>query len=617
MTQIALERVSNHRAARWLRNASRELLDQLLLGPLQEGRLEVAGMNVAGRLAVVFGLAAILGVLISILAADLWRGGELVRIAGVEGEPPRLMPLAALPPALLVLAAAWALTLGGAVVSSQRVRIGVAVLFLLANGPLSRPLGSEGASLALRLGPEITRGAYLCVPAILLLYSLPFRRERWLKYARPVTIVAAGIASFTFFGSMYWLHADLVRSGGGPFGPGGKASMPSSVDIAIRDIQLLLLPLFYASGVAVAEFAYDVAAGCVAPFQRVPARVVCSLLVALLALKLVTLLYPDPAWWVDVIRENHVAALHTGLGLAFFVAVAVAARRLRPRPANFELLRERIGYGGTLIMFLPPAIGVFLLVTYVTAIYQLDWQGLGDLVDLRSGANLERERTFLWFGCLVVGAWLLRYRRYRGDLVELAFGLIVVSVWGGLHDLYFAVGRRGAFNDAMFDLFLTTLLASITIVRFRRLTTAGALHLAGIALTSWLIATQFGIFATWTARAGISDTVVVVFGVVFALFTGSAFARGDSPSFPRASRPLIWVGYLLISVTLLNWLEIARTQDPVDLTADIGLFYLGFPIAAWAATRRAFSIEAPPRDPIPDAPRDEPGGSRAITDPKG
>jgi hypothetical protein len=84
---------------------------------------------------------------------------------------------------------------------------------------------------------------------------------------------------------------------------------------------------------------------------------------------------------------------------------------------------------------------------------------------------------------------------------------------------------------------------------------------------------------------GLPAILVVVFGVVLTLASGSAFASESSKRLPAEARPLLFVGYLLLSVVILHWLEVTH-EEGQDAFSLAGFYVIGIPMAFWLAGRR-------------------------------
>jgi hypothetical protein len=79
--------------------------------------------------------------------------------------------------------------------------------------------------------------------------------------------------------------------------------------------------------------------------------------------------------------------------------------------------------------------------------------------------------------------------------------------------------------------------------------------------------------------------LVVVFGIAWTLLSGSSYASSSSRRLPAAARTPIYLGYLLLSVSLVHWDEVSHTFTGADEDGLVGYFFLGIPIAAWLLGR--------------------------------
>ncbi|WP_425308394.1 hypothetical protein AADG42_06435 [Ammonicoccus fulvus] len=91
--------------------------------------------------------------------------------------------------------------------------------------------------------------------------------------------------------------------------------------------------------------------------------------------------------------------------------------------------------------------------------------------------------------------------------------------------------------------------------RNRLLAVLTLLLLAALWPWRFIIAEPFVLFAT------VSAAVTVLFGLVWALLTDVRWVQGDSRSFPRGARVLLWWGYGLLSLTVLAWLSLTAGQS--------------------------------------------------------
>ncbi len=240
--------------------------------PVRESHIRLAGMGTSERQLAIVGLITLALLLGSVLFADLWRGGELLPIGDFGGDH-TFLPVGMLPVTLIAFMTAWALLLWGALTASPIVRLAVAVTFLLTNASLGVAVSvSVGERAALDLGPMLIRIGYF-LPAAMLLLSIPAAMvPRIARIARPLLRIAIIVGLGMFFLGHLWIHIVYVEEGF----QGGAQSLMSG---AITEIEGLLLPLVYVSGILVIDFSLDVAEG-VALAARTATRTVARWLLA-------------------------------------------------------------------------------------------------------------------------------------------------------------------------------------------------------------------------------------------------------------------------------------------------------------------------------------------------
>ena len=70
-----------------------------------------------------------------------------------------------------------------------------------------------------------------------------------------------------------------------------------------------------------------------------------------------------------------------------------------------------------------------------------------------------------------------------------------------------------------------------------------------------------------------------------ACYSGAGFTTESSDRLPRESRTLMFVGYLLLSVTILHWLEVIH-QPSSEMLGTAAFYFVGLPLAVWLLVRR-------------------------------
>ena len=129
-----------------------------------------------------------------------------------------------------------------------------------------------------------------------------------------------------------------------------------------------------------------------------------------------------------------------------------------------------------------------------------------------------------------------------------------------------------------------------SLVRRRRVPATLSVLLTAVVVFSWLVMSRADYVSFLGGLLGLPVVVVVVFGILYSLASDSAFASESSKRLPRDARPMLLVGYLLLSVVILHWLEV--THETTNLDASIGFFRIGIPLAAWLVGRRLVTRRA-------------------------
>ena len=144
----------------------------------------------------------------------------------------------------------------------------------------------------------------------------------------------------------------------------------------------------------------------------------------------------------------------------------------------------------------------------------------------------------------------------------------------------------------------------VLLVRGRSLSPATLVSLTTLLVFSWLVMSRGDYISFIGGLVGLPVILVVVFGVVLTLASGSAFASQGSKRLPTEARPLLFVGYLLLSVVILFWVEVSH-EPGQDLDSLAAFYFLGIPMAFWLAARRIVAmpeVRQPRSCGVPPAP---------------
>jgi hypothetical protein len=210
------------------------------------------------------------------------------------------------------------------------------------------------------------------------------------------------------------------------------------------------------------------------------------------------------------------------------------------------------------------------------------------------GIRVNDRMPYDWLGgdglaiagalAVLAGLWLMR-RSAGGFGDELGSAVVVIGAWFISIFGIAWLGIRPGFSYPAVDLLVTVGVVLVLLIRWRSLSPAAVAALITLVLFSWLVMSRGDYISFLGGLLGLPAVLVVVFGVVLTLASGSAFASVSSKRLPAEARPLLFVGYLLLSVVILHWLEITHEegQDTYSLT---GFYAIGIPMAFWLARRR-------------------------------
>lgn len=549
--------------------------------PVQDGHLRLKGMSPMVRQVAIVGVSMLVLLLVSVLFSDRWRQGELLFLDTSSGRP-EFLPVGVLPVTLVALAFAWIVLSIGALHGARWVRVMVAFLFLATASALGRAAAFEvGDSIVLKVGPETIRVAFFTVPGLLLLSCLIpegiYRRFRW------VWLMLTPLGVVTMFMTHLWVHLAFLDEG-------FEAHTAALVSGSVADVRGLLTPLIFASGLLVVDFGLDVAKGIALSGRTVAARWVKALLVAVIALKLAIQLLPVSEW-VTYVQRRPVSVARTLLSV---IALALAGWWIARHRSNEEATdrnKERLLYGSsfmlsvpTLVSMLAVSVGVFLTVQLSNA------SGYRLIRDFPTTGLFQYGRVVLAAAAVLSGIYLLREREPgKGPITggaarrQFGAGVLLIGAWVLPSVVAEALDLQLGFHDGLFDILVTLAVAAFMVTHWSRLTSTQAVTGLAIVLFSWVVMTKGDWISIGGRAIGLPEVLIVVFGIGFSLLGDCQFTARSSRSLPQASRSLLWIGYLLLSVTIFHWFVVVHAVDDSEQLADVGYFYLGMPLAAWLA----------------------------------
>jgi hypothetical protein len=361
------------------------------------------------------------------------------------------------------------------------------------------------------------------------------------------------------------------------------------------------------------------------------------LLTALLGWRLWETGQEAAGWLADGPLELQGIALAGGLGVLVLVGIAwLAVRRLSPRrgalpePDEIESDATRLAVPLVLSYTLPLGIvlvltGVALAMTVLAFLFR-PLVPLQDasirLIGLSGNANAQWGwHVLVSLAALTAAVWLARRGQTAGALYLAILGLLDLkgrlSATGRPLDILNAAGPG---NRA--DIWWVLLFAGLALywLARRELTPRRASALAFVTLVTALLRQTDFISNRFSPFVDSSGLGFLAFGIVWDALTIGSWANDGSRGLPRVSRIFLYLGYVLMSVTVINWAVTSHDLEAVGhLTGDIGmvgleafgkpLLYTIFAITLAGAFRGDEASD--PADPVVD---EQPGAAEALPD---
>jgi hypothetical protein len=212
---------------------------------------------------------------------------------------------------------------------------------------------------------------------------------------------------------------------------------------------------------------------------------------------------------------------------------------------------------------------------------------------------------------ILVGLWLLRRRDRSPWAFELGSGVLLFGAWVLPALLINMKGWDIGFSAELFDVVVTVGVGAVLLLRWRSLDVAVAVPLVALTIFLWLAATKGDWIALLGQLFGLSAVIVVVVGVIFSLLGDAAFTAHEGRAVPRGARVLLFVGYLVLSVTILHWVETTHAVSQEGYQGESAFYFIGIPWATWVIGRKLVHLEdpeepEPPTEPEVPQPAPEP-----------
>jgi hypothetical protein len=437
----------------------------------------------------------------------------------------------------------------------------------------------------------IISGSLTIAFVALLLFSFIYLPRKKLSLAYEFSAMFLVVGGLLF---MAWLLAAEATSQTGIDYVNGYL-LPSLV----TTLRILIIPFIYIAGSEIVGFGIAAAGWATLSTRRVTTGwILLALLLLFLAYRLLTFVLqfvsqgvsslPWPSWG---------GALLVGLML---LALALW-RKSHPEP---DTVPGRLIVGLILILL---AVQILLVpvTSLVVAFFGIVARSLEELAGVygvlaQVGTISDLYRSV--YALLVAGAGVvtavIAYLRKRYTVV--AFGVILAwtqGLWWLMEDGRPLEPLRYTYSEM--DLLLTLAIVALTLywlVR-RELTPGRGLRLFGLAFFAWLLNYTGFIDNPFSILFGFAGVFFLVFSITWSVLTaGGRFANTASPRFPRVNRVILYLGYVLISVSISHWFVVTHDVEQQVLNNDINfagyrifgltVAYLVFVEGGRALTRR-------------------------------
>jgi hypothetical protein len=574
---------------------ARTMWEVMLADPIRQGRLRIAGLPPLIRQLAIAGIVVLGGLLVSLVFNDLWRRSDLTLVRDFEPAP-NLAARAVIPFTLVSLAGAWALILAGAALARPPVAVVIGVAFLLANSGISDTIVIGEDTTLLRVLPDVVTACYFATPAVAVALSVLRSMGRW-RPARVVAAIALAIGVATFFGGQLVIYV-IEES------EGHLVSLPRGLDGTLNNLQGFLVPLFILAVAGLVQLNHHVAEAVVTPFWDASALVAKLLVLGLIAIKLRYGLVGRTDEWSSYVAERWPQALQGIAYLLFLAGAAWLFRRLRQAGAD-DATTETLVYGASFLL----ASAVVLVGLVVNVALFFASRGAQDTArwvseNFPSSFVARYGLIAVFTVVLLVGIVLATRPRRTPHDRAVGGALVLIGAWVVPNVVLQQLSERDVGFDIGFVDLLLTLVALVYLAgRWRRLDTAGAVRVGALLVFASLVAGN-GYVATRVVSKVLAfftppAVLLIVIGVLYVVLADSSFASVTSANFPRETRVLLWLGYLIFSVAVTNYVLVAREIEYRIEFDRFAFHLLALPLAAWLAVRSRF---APPTPPAPEEP---------------
>lgn len=568
---------------------------------IRAGRLRFDHLDGLDRWVGRMGTVALLALLVAIVAQSLFSGGEQIYGGELRILKEQIyVPAAAAAAVAGAMGTGWVLILWGATRATWPVALGAAAGFLLLLAPLGRPepaadllfgdLAHESALPIPRsvgeLAPMVVSVGYYAAPLVALGgRALRVRRGGLLPQGLLLLGLVASVGAV--FGGWLWIFDGFVGAGTFPI-----YGLNMGATLGISDF--VLSPVVLASVLALVLLMFRIASAAgTAVLATRGSRSLIPLIFALIGAKCALYLASNGERWSDLVAAAPAGLLAPASLVVLVAVVVIAIRRAQPAALDDNAIEPWL-YGIGFLLMAPHLLGA-LERSFTTVVdvhagrFVLGW----DYLPLRFEPALNiAAAVALVAGLTLLLAPALRSRLwFRGSLLTLAGGWYLTAAF---HDSWVRYAAEDVESvKALLDLALTVGIGALLVARRGRLTATATTSIVTLLVFGGLFASQLDLLQRTVTAAGLPLATVTVLGVLYSLAAESGFLAHDRRHMPAEARPHLWVGYLIVSLSVLLWF-------PPDLTlvgqlgreyAWISIGFAAFLVILHAVTPRVLSPE--------------------------
>ncbi|MBI4671344.1 MAG: hypothetical protein HY741_06705 [Chloroflexi bacterium] len=534
---------------------------------LQSGFIDVRPLPRVARLLAITGLVIVFVLIGSILFNDplRWSGGLENLPLSSSATRGVFVPAPAVPIAYFVTILAWSFVFTGALHTLAVVRWGAFFCFFFF-GFSSSFLGmlqvaATGNVMALLVSVGMT--AAVLVVLVLALLVLP-------RVHAPL------------FVEFIWILAGV----GGLFlislNASAQASQLGSIDFVsgylVPEVTTsprnLIAPFLYLAGAEMVNFGISLTSwGARATEQYGKRQVIVTLLIALLGYR-----------WLDFVVNTLLPGVSQDQVLAWMGAllagsalIPIAVWRMR------QSLQDRLPLKlivALILGIIVPQLVLLVGITLSTAFFSTQTQDPNVLNTLETVSRpllalsaFFREYTYIGLAIAGVGIAFFAARAKRFTVA--AFGMILAwtqFVWWFMENGRPLQDWRYHYQDLDEWLVLALTVVTLYLLARKQLTQTRALALLGLAFFGWVLNFTDFLDNPLSLFFGFAGIFFTAFGILWNVVTaGGRFANFDSPTFPRLSRIVLYLGYVLLTVNVTHWFTVTHNVEEQVFNTDLTL----------------------------------------------